>query len=194
MKELKLKNLQEKFAGTIKKVSNKYVVTFPNSQREYTYKCNLKQLAEKLNINISGLLADDCTYNTGKKSDINRWREGLNNQEKASILLKENLNLLPDAITELYNKCSKEPYNSLERKEINFSLYLIINLKTEKVTIEIKAWEVWSDIKIPTTAYKHYYQIATLSNKVNKIKNDIYTWDTDRLNELIEDKVNYYKS
>jgi len=190
MKELKLKTLQELFAGTIKKVSNKYVVTFPNSNREYTYKCNLQELAKKLDINISGLLADDCTYNNDKKSDHSRWQVNISNTEKVNILLKESVNLLPEAIRGLYNKCLENPFaESLKDKEINYSLYLIINLKTEKVITEIKQWEVFADIKIPTTSYKHYIQITTLSNKVNY---GLHAWDNEQLEKHIEKVIAKY--
>jgi len=89
MKELKLEQLQSKFVGSIVKKSSKYYVTYPNSTREYGYKCNLKQLAEKLNIEVEEFLGDDTVYQTKNKSSFNRYITTLNNAEKERDILSQ---------------------------------------------------------------------------------------------------------
>jgi hypothetical protein len=185
-KELKLSMLQERFTGTIKKENNNYVVIFPNSNREYSYKCNLKKLAEKLKIDISSLLDETNTYNTDIKSSRNRWIKSLNNNDQSYQLLKENINLLPEAITELYNKvCQLPQYNWLQPNYQGYTLYAIVNLKTNKVTMEIQ--EGVQECKRSTTSYKYYYMITCLGNNLHTGMNN---WDEQRLQKHIETIIN----
>jgi len=169
-KELRLNQLQEKFAGTITKKGNKYCVVFPNSSREFGYKCNLKELAEKLNISIAYTLEDNNTYDTKIKSD--NKLTGWDNDKKFSSLLSQDsfLKLVPQKIIELFNLsyANKLKEDEIFKTETLYTLYAEVDIKKELIIFVITdrpngwAGEKQENYKFKTN--KRYYKISCFSN------------------------------
>jgi len=190
MKELKLEQLQSKFVGSIVKKSSKYYVTYPNSTREYGYKCNLKQLAEKLNIEVEEFLGDDTVYQTKNKSSFNRYITTLNNAEKERDILSQEsfLSLLPENIKKVYELSQEgersNSFNKVERKV--FVLFAKVNRRKETIELII---DINEQLKIPSTSYISYYRICTFSNQY--INTEMVKFDID---QFIKNKVNEFKN
>ena len=186
VKELKLKNLQDNFNGIIEKKNNKYMVTFEGSTRQYGYKCNLLQLAEKLKIDINVCLSDKNVYDNNLKGGLNRFNSSYNRQNKIIELMKNNTNILEKGIMECYNNSEIcEQYQCLKENTLHiYHLYMVLNLRKNDVSYKII--EENNSFNIPKTGYKEYIKICTFSNfarhmtkgfNIDKfVKNELNEW------------------
>ena len=191
MKELKLEQLQSKFAGSIVKKASKYYVTYPNSSREYGYKCNLKQLAEKLNNEVEEFLGDDTIYQTKNKSSFNRYIATLDNAEKErDMLSQENfLALLPENIKKVYELSEAGERYRTSYSNVEYKKYVLLaKVNRRKETVELII-DINEQLKIPSTSYINYYTVCTFSNQY--INTEMVKFDID---QFIKNKVNEFKN
>lgn len=187
-KMLKLEQIQSLFTGTITKRDSKYVVTYPNSKKEYSYKCNLFDLAAKLKIDVDHLLSSENTYN----DDSKQWKIITKQSEQSKLtneLIQNNIDRVSNEIKALNEYCKTIPY-SFKEGEKSFTLFMVINLNAKTVSFEIKQTELFKSDNLPATQYKVYKRVCTLGNNFVKM----YAIKTeDDLNRVIDNVIKSLK-
>ncbi|HBY20953.1 MAG TPA: hypothetical protein DEG71_08085 [Clostridiales bacterium] len=158
MKVLKLESLQTEFAGTITKNGAKYDVTYPNSTKVFSFKCNLKALAERLHIQIADVdLADKNVY-TEKYDKVEIARQ---NNEMAWNLVISNRDKIPQLIKELAVFAQTQDKDTVLK---NSSSILFADINIKKQTIEFITFVSIGHEELKKKANHYYWEVCTLSN------------------------------
>ena len=158
MKILKLESLQAEFAGTITKNGAKHDVTYPNSTKVFSFKCNLKTLAERLNIQIVDVdLAEKNVY-TEKYDKVEIAKQ---NHKMAWDLVISNRDQIPQLIKDLAVFAQTQEKDTVMKNSSSI-LYADINIK--KQTIEFITFVSIGHEELKKKANHYYWEVCTLAN------------------------------
>jgi len=158
MKVLKLESLQAEFAGTITKNGTKYDVIYPNSTKVFSYKCNLKTLAERLNIEIVDVDLEEKNVYTEKYDKVEIARQ---NHKMAWGLVISNRDQIPQKIKELVEFSLTQEKDTVMK---NSSSILFADINIKKQTIEFITFVSIGHEEFKKKANHYYWEVCTLAN------------------------------